>query len=137
MACLQVTVAREEIRNVMGPGLNEVMGALADQGIEPSGPWFTHHYRIVPDIFEFEICVPVSTAVQPVGRVQPGVWPAMTVARTVYSGPYGKLGEAWNAFNDWVSANGYEPEDDLWERYVASPPSAPRTELNRPLKPRR
>ena len=137
MACLRVTVARDEIGNVMGPGLNEVMGALADQGIEASGPWFTHHFRIVPDIFEFEICVPVKTAIKPAGGVQNGVWPGMTVARTIYSGPYGGLGAAWQEFNEWVAANGYEPEEDLWERYIASPPRDPRTELNRPLKPRR
>lgn len=137
MACIQISVPREQIRHVMDPGLQEILGALADQGIEPSGPWFTHHFRIVPEIFEFEICVPVDKPVKPVGRVQPGEWPAMTVARTVYNGPYGGLGAAWKEFNEWISANSHEPAEDLWERYILSPPSAPQTELNRPIKPAR
>ena len=134
MACLQLTVPREEIRLVMDPGLNEVLGVLADQGIEPSGPWCTHHFRIEPGIFDFEICVPVQTRIKPVGRVQPGEWPAMRVARTIYHGPYGGLPGAWKELNEWVAENGHQPSGELWERYVSSPPRAVQTELSRPLQ---
>lgn len=132
-AYIHLTIPREEIRHVMEPGLNEVMGVLADQGVEPSGPWFTHHLRLEPGIFDFEICVPVETRIQPAGRVQAGEWAAMEVARTIYQGPYGGLAGAWKEFNEWISANGHAPAEDLFERYVSSPPSAARTELNRPL----
>ena len=86
-----------------------------------------------PGIFDFEICVPVDVRIQPVGRVHAGEWPAMTVARTIYEGPYGGLASAWAEFNKWIAANGHTPDGDLWERYVSSPPAAVRTELSRPL----
>ena len=134
MAFIHLTIPREEIRHVMDPGLQEILGVLADQGIEPAGPWFTHHLRMAPEIFDFEICVPVPVKGKLSRRVEFGEWPAMTVARTIYAGPYGGLGRAWKEFGEWIAASGHTPEEDLWERYMSSPPAAARTELNRPLK---
>ena len=137
-AIIHLTVPRDEIRNVMGPGISELMAAIAAQGIAPAGPWFTHHLRMDPDIFDFEISVPVTAPVAAAGRVKPGQWPAMTVARTVYHGKYEGLPAAWGEFDAWVAANGHTPASDLWECYVAGPesnqdPATWRTELNRPL----
>ena len=83
-AALRVTVPRNEIQKVMGPGLGEIMGVLGAQGIASAGPWFTHHLRMDPAVFDFEICVPISTPVVATGRVKPSEWPAMSVVRTVY-----------------------------------------------------
>jgi effector-binding domain-containing protein len=137
-AVIQLVVPREEIRNVMEPGLKEIMTAIAAQGIAPSGPWFTHHHRMDPAVFDFEIGVPVARAVSPAGRVVPGQLPAATVARTVYHGPYEGLGDGWGEFQAWMAAEGHVPASDLWERYVVVPesssdPSAWRTELSQPL----
>ena len=68
-AAIHVTIPRSEIRSVMGPGLTEIMSAVTAQGIGPAGPWFTHHFAMNPSTFDFEICVPVSAPVRPVGRV--------------------------------------------------------------------
>jgi uncharacterized protein (DUF427 family) len=59
-AVIRLTIPRAEIRNVMGPGHRELMAALAAQGIAPAGPWFSHHFRMDPDVFDFEIGIPVS-----------------------------------------------------------------------------
>jgi effector-binding domain-containing protein len=137
-AIIRLTIPREEIRNVMGPGHRELMAAVAAQGIAPAGPWFTHHLRMDPDIFDFEIGVPVTAPVSAAGRVKAGQLPAATVARTVYHGAYEGLGPAWAEFDAWITAQGHTPGPDLWECYVAGPESNPdpatwRTELNRPL----
>ena len=137
-AVIHLTVPREEIRNVMGPGLEELRAALAAQGIAPAGPWYTHHLRMDPAIFDFEIGLPVTAPVSAVGRIRPGQLPATLVARTVYSGEFEGLGAAWGEFDAWLAADGYTPRGDLWERYLAGPESNPdpatwRTELNRPI----
>jgi effector-binding domain-containing protein len=137
-AVIRVTVPREDVQKVMGPGIKELMSTVAAQGVGPAGPWFTHHLRKPSDTFDFEICVPVTAPVTPTGRVEPGHRPAMKVAQTVYSGPYEGLGPAWGEFDAWVKASGHRPAADLWEVYVAGPESGPdpanwRTELNRPL----
>lgn len=137
-AALHLVVPRSEIGNVMWPGVQEVMAAVAAQGMTPAGPWFTHHLTMPPGKFDFEICVPVATPVAPAGRVQPGVWPAMRLARTVYSGPFEGLFGAWGEFGEWMAAQQLSPAADLYERYLSGPESSPdpaqwRTELNRPL----
>ena len=138
MACIHLTVARAAIRDVMGPGIGEVMATIAAQGIAITGPWFTHHLRMPSDSFDFEICVPVATPVVAAGRVKPGLLPAATVAQTVYQGPYEGLGAAWGEFKAWIAAGGHNEAPDLWERYVVGPDASPdpanyRTELNQPL----
>lgn len=137
-AVIHVTIPRHQIREVMGPGISELMSTVAAQGITPAGPWFTHHLRMDPNVFDFEICVPVATPVAAAGRVRPGELLAAKVVRTVYRGPYEGLGSAWGEFDAWIEANGHKTRADLWERYVAGPESNPdpstwRTELNRPL----
>jgi len=138
-AFIHLAVPRREIQKVMGPGINEVMETVAAQGKTPAGPWFAHHLRMDPAVFEFNICVPVTTPVVPQGRVKPGHLAAATVARTVYRGPYEGLYGAWSEFDAWVAANRYNPRGDLWECYVLGPeatadPANYRTELNRPLR---
>ncbi len=32
----------------MGPGLSELMAAIAAQGLSPTGPWFDHHLQNAP-----------------------------------------------------------------------------------------
>jgi effector-binding domain-containing protein len=137
-ALIHFTVPREQISSVMGPGVAEVMAAISAQGIAPTGPWFTHHFRRPTDTFDFEICVPVSQPIAPDGRVVPGTWPAMKVARTIFQGNYSGLPAAWGEFQAWIADNGHKTAIDLWERYLINPDSTPnpadwRTELNRPL----
>ncbi|MFC3108071.1 GyrI-like domain-containing protein [Undibacterium arcticum] len=137
-AVIRVTIPRTEIRNVMGPAIAEVMAAVAAQGIAPAGPVFSHHLRMDPDTFDFEVGVPVIAPVSAIGRVHASQLPAVTVARTVYHGSYEGLGPAWGEFIEWLTAEGHQAAPDLWECYVAGPESNPdpatwRTELNRPL----
>ena len=138
MAFIHLTVPRAEIRSVMGPGLAELRAALAAQGTAPSGPWFTHHRRMDPVVFDFEICLPVSCPIVPTGRVEAGCLPAATVARTVLRGGYEGLADAWGRLESWIAAQGHRSAPDLWERYVVGPetsadPAEWRTELNWPL----
>ena len=138
-AVIHVTIPRSKIQEAMGPGINELMSTLKEQGIEPAGPWFSHHLRMDPEVFDFELGVPVSTDVKPAGRVKPGQLPAARVARATYRGGYEGLGSAWGEFDAWLEKEGHTSAGDLWEVYAAGPETGPdssnyRTELNRPLR---
>jgi effector-binding domain-containing protein len=138
-AVIHLTVPRNEIQNAMGPGYQEVMAAIAAQGMAPAGPWFTRHLRMDPEVFDFLIGVPVAAPIDSVGRVVQGELPAARVARTVYAGPYEGLGDAWAALDAWISAEGYTTGPGLWERYTSGPEASPdptdwRTELIRPIQ---
>lgn len=119
-AALRLTVPRAEIREVMGPGLKELRQAVADQGVVPSGPWFTHHFRMDPAVFDYEICLPVTMVIASAGRITPGEWPAMKLVQTVYTGGYDGLEAAWREFDDWIAANGLEITSDLYEVYLTA-----------------
>jgi effector-binding domain-containing protein len=134
-ANLHITVPRERIREVMGPGIKEVHSAIAAQGLVPAGPWFTHHFQTPNETFDFDICIPVGSTLKPVGEVRPGQWPAMKVVRTVYRGPYEQLIDGWSEFRTWLDSQNCKTAPDIWERYLVDPgsnpdPSAWRTELN-------
>lgn len=138
-AVLHVTIPRSEIRNVMGRGYTEVMNAVKSQALTPSGPWFTHHLRTDPDVFDFEIGVPVAQPLAATGRVKPGLLPAVRVARAVHRGSYEGLGDSWGELMAWIEKAGHTPGPDFWEIYTVGPETNPdpgtwRTELNRPLR---
>ncbi len=137
-AAIRLTIPRAEMQSVMGPAIAEVMAAISAQGIAPAGPVFAHHLKMDPDIFDFEVGIPVMTPVSAEGRVIPSSLPAATAARTVYHGPYEGLPAAWDEFMEWIATEGHDSAPDLWECYLVHADSNPdpaawRTELNRPL----
>ncbi len=138
VARIHLIIPREQVQAEMGPGIQEVIAVIAAQGVTPTGPWLTHHLRMDPGVFDFEICVPVSAPVSPSGRVEPGQLRAATVVRTVHRGSYAGLGAAWKDFGGWIAEHGLKKADDMWECYLVGPDSTPdptdwRTELNQPL----
>lgn len=137
-AVIRLTVPRAEMHLVMGPAIAEVVAALAAQGVAPAGPVFSHHLRMDPELFDFEVGVPVSGGFEPAGRVVEGALPEVKAARTVHHGSYEGLGAAWGELSAWVSSRGLTPAGYLWESYLAGHETDPdpatwRTELVQPL----
>jgi effector-binding domain-containing protein len=137
-AIIKLTCPRKDIQKVMAPAIGELMQVVMAQGVGPVGTWYSHHHRMIPELFDFEVGVPVSALVKDSGRVTNGILPAARVARTVYHGGYEGLGGAWGEFGKWIEAEGHRPASNLWERYLAGPDMGPdpakwQTELNRPL----
>ncbi|MCX6591944.1 MAG: GyrI-like domain-containing protein [Acidobacteria bacterium] len=137
-AAIHVTIPRNEIQAVMGPTLKEVMAVAQSQAGGPAGPWFTHHLQMDPQVFDFEVCVPVAATITGTGRVVCREFPALSAVRTTYQGPYEGLGSAWGEFGNWISTQGQVTAPDLYECYLVGPESGLdssqwRTELTRPL----
>ena len=138
VAALHIETPRSRIQEVMGPGIREAMAAARAQGVGPAGPWFAHHLKITPEQFDLDVCVPVSSPVEPAGRVRPAERPALRVIRTVYRGPYEGLGGAWHEFDQWIQRQGLRTAADMYEVYLVGPETSPepaqwQTEFCRPL----
>jgi effector-binding domain-containing protein len=139
-AVIRLDIPRSEMGAVFGPALEEILTVLQAQFVEATGPAFAHHLRMSPDRFDFELGLPINGTITNEGRVRLGELPARArVARTTYEGPYEGLPQAWQAFTDWMNAQGLKQDGDLWEIYAYGPQSNPdpktwRTELNRPLR---
>ena len=137
-ATIHLTIPRNQIQQMMGPAMQEVMAAVAAQGIKPTGPMFSYHLKMPSDVFDFEVGVPVAKAIAPTGRVRPSTLPKSRIARTIYRGPYESLGAAWGEFGQWITNQNLTAAPRLWECYVTGPQAGPdpstwKTELNRPL----
>ncbi len=137
-AVIHINVPSDQIQEVMGPAIQEVIAAVSSQGIGPMGSVFAHHFGMTPGVFNFEVGVPVSDPVTPVGRVKAGEMPGATIMRCTYTGPYEGLGEAWEQFQDQLKAEGRTIGPNLWEVYARGPeaggdPSTYQTELNQTI----
>lgn len=138
---IRLTIPRAEITTVMGPAIQEVLAAVAAQGasgVERNGPVFSYHYRMTPEVFDFEVGLPIKGDFKPTGRVQQSSLRATKVARADYFGPYEGLGAAWGEFMAWIEKEGLQPGEDLWEFYAVDPasglpPAEWRTEFYRPV----
>lgn len=112
------------------------LGAVAaDQQVQPQSPAFALYHGAPSDTADLEVGFVTGVAIEPVDDVAVGVLPGGRIARTVYSGGYEGLGEAWGALFGWAAANGLEPTGEMWEVYLNMPtpdgdPSDNRTELN-------
>ena len=138
-AVIHLTIPRSDIQKAMGPAIAELTEAVTTQGIGPAGPWLSHHLKMSPDTFDFEVAVPVLAPVVPVGRVTPGRLLAARAMRATYSGGYEGLANAWGELQGWIVAEGYTPGTDLWEVYRVGPetsrnPADWRTDLYQPLR---
>jgi effector-binding domain-containing protein len=77
----------------------------------------------------------VNKAIRAAGRVTNGALPAVEVARSVYTGPYEGLAQAWGELQQWVRDRKLGETGRFWERYLTNPsevkdPKHYRTELN-------
>lgn len=124
-AVIPIKIPKTEIRNVMGPAMQELMALVAAKGITPTGRIFSHHFIHDPERFEFEVGIPVRGAVRPVGRVRGGDLPARKVVRTIYTGGYEGLGAAWGEFTAAVEQTGHRTTEEFWEVYLTGPETGP------------
>src|SRR5260370_35582677 len=107
----------------MGPSIAEVMAAIAAQGIAPTGPVFSHHLRMDPDTFDFEVGVPVMAPVSATGRVKASQLPAGTPAPPGYHGAVRGLGSARGGVLGRLHPEGPQTAPGLWERSLPGPKS--------------
>jgi effector-binding domain-containing protein len=138
-AVIRFTIPRAQIGAVMRAGVGELLAIVTAQRIGPIGPVFSLHRDVAPDIFDFELGVPVSGPVRPEGRVHASRLPAIRVARTIHHGPYEGLAAAWDELDAWITANGHTPAPGIWERYLVGPatesdPANWQTELDHPIR---
>lgn len=123
VAFIHLEIAKHEIQHAMGPGIQEIFAAVKAQDLEVAGSWFTIHYRISPDAWDFDICVPLKTAVAPLGRVQSKLLEPAQAATASYVGPYENLHQAWPQLRQWMAEQKLERASWLCEVYETGPES--------------
>ena len=133
-AVIRFTIPRNEIATVMGPAIGELIACLAGQGLMPSGPVYAHHFRLDPEVFDFEIGVPFAGDFEPEGRVLAGSTPSGKAVMTTLHGPYDGLPDGWGEFHQRILSASLPLAGNFWESYAKGPesgldPTQWRTEL--------
>lgn len=134
-AAIPLVIPGRDMPKYMDPAIQEIIKTLNGQGLQIAGPMFSYHHRRPSDTFDFEIGFPVSKAIKEEGRVINSKLPAVKVVRSVYTGPYEGLAQAWPALQKWVRENGHGENGKFWEAYLTNPdevkdPKDYKTELN-------
>ena len=120
-AAIRLYIPRDKMAEQLPPALDELAAALEQQHLAPAGPWFAHHVNLPETHFHFDCCIPVPSPTAPIGRVEPRALPAITVARTLYRGPYTQLPQAWGEFRAWTIAQNLPTDNQVIERYTVNP----------------
>lgn len=133
-AVVRAHVQTDDIADFLGGAFTEVMAVLERQHLAPAGPPFGR-YTVGDDGFEVETGFPTSGAVAPTGRVVPSELPGGTVATTLHTGAYDRVGDAYEAATGWLTEHGMEAAGAPWEAYLDGPEAAePRTEVFVPCR---
>ena len=137
VALVRAHISLAEIPEFLGAAFTEVPAVAARQGLHLTGAPFGR-YRFAPDgTVNVEAGFPVSGVVESAGRVEPGVLPGGTVARTLHVGSYDTVADAYEAAESYLTRrSGHEPSGPAWECYLDDPDvAAPRTEVFLPCRP--
>jgi AraC family transcriptional regulator len=122
--------------------LSECFGKLYAHGHKaglPIAGWPVARYLSVgPGLWIVEAAMPLATAAQGEGEMEPGMLPTGPVALGIHGGPYEQLPETYAAIEKWMEANGAQVGGAPWESYVTDPAQHPdpadwRTEVYWPL----
>jgi effector-binding domain-containing protein len=135
VACVHGRILTGEIATFLATAYSKVPPATAQQGLRVSGPPYAR-YRFEKDgTVDVEAGFPVSGAMTRSGDVGPGTLPGGHVLTTLHVGGYNELGDAYDALETHLIANGYEPVGAAWECYLDGPEvPEPRTKVYQPAR---
>jgi effector-binding domain-containing protein len=103
----------------------EIGKVIKEQSLQVSSMPFGIYHSFSPEHVDVEAGIPVSGNPEPSGRVAVIDTYRGRSARAKFIGPYEKLGDAWDEFFKWMTANGYIPGFPCFEIYVTDPASEP------------
>ena len=120
-----------DVASAWGPAIAMVWDFIRSQpGLRTDGHnIFVYHNPKQPG--EPLVChfgVEVTRTFAIAGEVYATETPEGEAAVAVHCGPYNRLYEAYNAINQWLSANGRESAGDVWEIYGDPTPDPADTE---------
>ena len=130
-----------EIAAKMGEVYGKIFPYLMRTQVGFAGPPFAIYYEMPQgdQPIDMEVGVPVSSEASPLHDMSTHMLPGVTVAATVYKGPYDEIGPAYDEVMNWVASHGYQPSGAPREAYLNSPdevksPAEYLTEVVRPVR---
>lgn len=121
--------AVEHLPEVLGQAYGRIFTYLGELGEGPAGAPYMGYYNMDMQDLDLEIGVPVMRVLPGKDPVQPAQLPGGRVATCLYTGPYNKMGSAYDALNQYIHEQGLLPTGVVYEIYISDPSQTPPQEL--------
>jgi len=125
-------------------GMPDAMGGAFQQlmefgGAQMTGPPFAIWYKWEGDVFEFDNCIPVATAIPGNDVIKNITTYAGKTVSVSHTGAYETTHHSWAALQEYVTNNNLETNGEPYEVYLTNPQEEPNpdnwiTELYWPIK---
>lgn len=141
IASVKLHTKMSEISANIGQGLGLVAGRLTAAGTAPVGmPFVIYHELIDQETSgDMEMCMPVAAPFAGDDEVTGRELEGATVARTLHTGPYEELGQAYQAILAWITEHGHQVVGPPREHYLNDPttvaPAEIQTRIDFPIRP--
>lgn len=124
-AVVRGRVRADELAAFFGRAFTAVAEVLAAQGVEPTGPPFGYYPCMPGEFIDVEAGFPTADLVEASGDVVPLVLPHGRVARGLHVGPYDTLTDTYAELQAWVTEQGEQLGEQMWECYLSDPAEEP------------
>lgn len=113
----------------LGEAFDAVTAHVQGGGAQYAGPPFVLYPGPMGDEFELVLCMPVTPGAVAGESVGLEEIPGGSMACTMHRGPYARIGAAYQAVQEWMTANGRQPGENMREIYYNSPSDVPDEDL--------
>ncbi|GAA0927618.1 hypothetical protein GCM10009554_08650 [Kribbella koreensis] len=121
----RATLPPSEVTGWLPLALGDIAEWLRHRRIVPCGFPFSRRHQAADGLVVVEAGFPVTLPVAPNGLALPSELPAGPVVVTAYSGPYRKIGTAYDLIEDWLRRHHDRATGDAWEIYHSPPIGCP------------
>lgn len=124
-AVVREKVPMNELPEFFGRAYGAVMSAAQQQGVQLAGPPFGRYLNMPTDSVDVEAGFPVSAPITASGGVAAGTLPACQAFEATHTGPYDTLSTTYDAIQDRMTEEGFNPAGSMWEYYLSDPATEP------------
>ncbi|MBN1425218.1 GyrI-like domain-containing protein [Candidatus Fermentibacteria bacterium] len=128
----------QNLPQVIGKAFGDIAQYLAQLGQYPAGAPFAAYHNMDMQDLDVELGFPVPKDLPGKGEIKAGHIPGGKFGVVIHTGPYDKIGPAYEALTKWIADKGYEVTGVAYEYYLNDPdetkPEDLKTQVVFPLK---
>ncbi len=119
----------QEMPAFLGRAYGAVAQYLGEMGEAPAGPPFAAYYNMDMPNLDMEAGFPSSKPLPAKGEIRASEIPGGRLATCVYTGPYDRMKDAYEALMQWIKESGCQGTGVTFELYLNDPAQTPPQEL--------
>lgn len=122
---VRTRAAVRDLPQVFGKIYGEIIEYLNSLGAYPVGAAFAIYYNMDMENLDLEAGFPIAKRLPGKGEIHASEIPAGKYAVSHYTGPYDKVGPAYEALVQWAEKQGYKAGEIAYEWYLNGPDVPP------------